>query len=927
MIKKIVLALVLLAVLGGGAGVAWFKFMRPVDPFAAAKSAMDRGDLRTAQIELRNTVRSDPNNAEAHFRLGVIQLRMGDPISAERSLRQSRDNGFDPRPIIPLLAQTYMAQGKFRELLRDFPTTSVGQDQLGPILVMRGTAHLQLGELDPAYDAFVEAEKVAPTAIEPLLSTARVLISRRDLQGAEARVDRALVLNARSPEALVLKSQLLNLRGDRRNALSALDNAVQQAPGMLAARLERANLLVALGDDAKAKEDVTAVLRMEPRSAGGIYLQAVLAARAREFQAADAALTQIAVLLPRFPRGHYFLGVVKFNLGQAEQALDAAQKFVARNPADLDGLKLLGRILIAGQRPAGAVEVVTKAMAEGVTPDAELLDVLARAYAQDGQQAKALQTYEQAAKLAPDNADIMTRLAAIRLGMGDAAGAAKDLEASLETSPRKVDASEALIVAALASGDIDRAAAALERVQQAGLKSENIAVLEGLVFSGQLRFAAARTAYINALGEYPGSLRARFNLARLASMHGNTAEVEQYLGEILRQEPANEQALSMLVNTFLADGRLARAISAAETGRAAAPANAGVAAMLADLYVRNNEPRKALETADAALKDLQAPPPVLILARARAQVALGLLREAQEGFRMMLATNPSDAGARRALVEIMLRDNSPESARALLRDGLAATLGHPALVQTLIGVELRDGGPDRALATLAELQRDARNLAASRGLKGDILMTSNRFGEAAQAYMDDLRTQPRPDLVLRAANALNAANRGADASRLLNEWLTTSPDDMNARMALISNDLAGRRYPEAETQLETVLEKQPNNAVALNNLAWIYHQKNDPRARTLAQKAWLLAPTAHISDTLGWILTTQGEAVLALPLLRQAARELPGEATIQYHLAVALSEAGNREEAAGILRPLVAGSATFDEKEEAGRLLERLSRR
>jgi tetratricopeptide (TPR) repeat protein len=217
---------------------------------------------------------------------------------------------------------------------------------------------------------------------------ARVLLARRDFQGAEARVDRALSLNARSPEALVLKAQLLNLRGDRRNALSALDTAIQQSPGMLAARLERANLLVALGDDAKAKEDVTTVLRMEPRSAGGIYLQAVLAARAREFQAADAALTQIANLLPRFPRGYFFLGVVKFNLGQGEQALDAAQRFVQRNPTDLDGLKLLARIHIAGQRPAEAVQLLRKAIADGVTADAEVFDILGRAHAQEGRQCR-----------------------------------------------------------------------------------------------------------------------------------------------------------------------------------------------------------------------------------------------------------------------------------------------------------------------------------------------------------------------------------------------------------------------------------------------------------------------------------------------------------------------------------------------------------
>lgn len=927
MLKKMILALVVLGVLAGGGGVAWFKFMRPVDPFGAAKAAMDKGDLRTAQIELRNTVRTDPNNAEAHFRLGAVQLRMGDPVSAERSLRQARDNGFDPRPIVPLLAQTYMAQGKFRELLKDFPLAQTPQDTQGAMLVMRGTSHLQLGEIDEAQAAFLEAEKAAPAAVEPPLSMARVLLARRDFQGAEQRVDRALTLNARSPEALVLKARLLNLRGDRRNSLSALDSAIQQAPAMLAARLERANLLVALGDDAKAKEDVATVLRMEPRSAGGIYLQAVLAARARDFQTADASLTQIANLLPRFPRGYYFLGVVKFNLGQGEQALDAAQRFVQRNPTDLDGLKLLARVNIAAQRATEGVQVLRKAIADGVQADAEVYDIMGRALAQDGKPREALEAFEQAAKLAPENADIVTRLAAMRLGMGDATGAARDLDTSLELSPRQVDANEALIVAALAAGDIERASTALERAKQSGLKSENLAVLEGLVLSGQLKFDAARAAYINALRDYPGSLRARFNLARLANMQGRNGEVEQYLGDILRQEPANEQALTMMAGVFASDGRLTRAISLAEAARTAAPANPGVAALLADLYVRNNEARRALEVTDAAMKDLQTPPPNLILARARAQVTLGLLKEAQEGFRLILAADPSDIGARRALVEIMLRDNSPDSARALLRDGLAAQPGHPALIQTLIGIDLREGQPARALTTLAELQKDPRNLPASRGLRGDIYMNGNNFVAAAQAYLDDFNEAPRPDLVLRAANALGAANRPAEASRLLTDWVAKAPDDMNARLALISYDIAARRHSEAEAQLTQVLEKQPLNPVALNNLAWLYHLKNDPRARALAQRAWLLAPSAQVADTLGWILTSQGEAVAALPLLRQAARELPNEPTIQYHLAVALSEAGIRDEAITILRPLAAGTATFDEKDDATRLLERLNRR
>jgi putative PEP-CTERM system TPR-repeat lipoprotein len=926
MFKKIFLALIVLGLLAGGGGVAWFKFMRPVDPFAAAKAAMERGDIRAAQIELRNTVRKDPNNAEAHFRLGVVQLRMGDPVSAERSLRQALDNGFDPRPVRPLLAQTYMAQGKFRDLLRDFPADTLPPDQKGQMQVLRGMAHLQLGELDQAFQNFTEAERAMPQAAEPVLAAARVLMARRDFAGAEARVDRALTLNAKSADALVLKAQLLNLRGDRRNALSALDSAVQFAPGMLAARLERANLLVALGDDAKAKEDVTAVLRMEPRSAGGIYLQSVIAARAREFAAADAGLTQIQNILGRFPRGYYFQAVVKFNLGQAEQANEAATRFLSRNPNDLDGLKLMARIHMAAQRPQEAIDVLVKAEEEGVKPDGEMLDLLGRAYAQSGRPQLALPVLERAAEIAPDNADILTRLAAIRLGLGDAAGAAKDLEQSVEMSPKRVDASEALIVAALANGEVDRAAAALDRVKQTGVRSENIGILEGMVRTGQLNFEAAKAAYANVLREYPASVRARMNLARMAMLEAKGTEAEQYLVEILRQEPANEAALNVLLQLLIADGKLDRAIGYVETARAAAPGNVGITVLLADLYLRNREARKALDMVEAAQKD-QPPSPALIMARARAQVALGLVREAQEAFRVVLANNPNDANARRALVELMLRDNSAEAAKALLRDGLAQSPGNPALLQTLVAIDLREGGADKALATLAELRQDPRNVPGTRGLRGDILMSANRHQEAAQAYIDEAKETPTADLVQRTVAALNAGGRQAESARLLREWLGKNPDDQQARMMLIGLDLAARRLDEAEKLLGEVLEKQPGNVIALNNLAWLYHQKNDDRARAMAQRAYLLGPTAHVADTFGWILTTQGDAVLALPLLRQAARELPTEPSVQYHYAVALNEAGQKEEAANVLRPIVQGTANFPEKTEATRLYESLARR
>ena len=122
------------------------------------------------------------------------------------------------------------------------------------------------------------------------------------------------------------------------------------------------------------------------------------------------------------------------------------------------------------------------------------------------------------------------------------------------------------------------------------------------------------------------------------------------------------------------------------------------------------------------------------------------------------------------------------------------------------------------------------------------------------------------------------------------------------------------------------LNKQPRDAAALTNLAWVYQQRKDSRARTTAQKAYLISPTAQVADTLGWILTTEGNAASGLTLLRQAAVQLGDIPTVRYHLAVALKDTGRPDDAIALLQPIVQGPVSFEEKQDAARLLDELSR-
>jgi Flp pilus assembly protein TadD len=93
--------------------------------------------------------------------------------------------------------------------------------------------------------------------------------------------------------------------------------------------------------------------------------------------------------------------------------------------------------------------------------------------------------------------------------------------------------------------------------------------------------------------------------------------------------------------------------------------------------------------------------------------------------------------------------------------------------------------------------------------------------------------------------------------------------------------------------------KSPNNVTILNNLAWLYSQKHDPRAKATAQKAMALAPqSAAVADTLGWILVNQKENAAALKYLKQASDGSPNDSEVQYHYAVALLANGAKADAA-----------------------------
>ena len=500
------------------------------------------------------------------------------------------------------------------------------------------------------------------------------------------------------------------------------------------------------------------------------------------------------------------------------------------------------------------------------------------------------------------------------------------LTGTLELSPAQANAGESLVIAALASGDAERAKAALDRLRAQVGETEAVGNLTGMLRMAQLDPDGAREQFAAVAKAFPNSTAARMNLARLLAQQGRTAEAERTLTDMLAAEPANDQALSALVGLLLQDNRIGRAVAVVEAARTAAPTNIALTAVLADLYVRSGEAAKALTLLDGSIRG-QTPPPALVGARARAQVATGAKAEAKETYRSILAANPGDFDARQRLVELHLEDKELDQARGVLRDGLRASPGNIGMLQALVSIEQRAGGLDAALAAADQLKRDPANMPAAAALRGDVYMSQRRFADAATAYAAEMKAAPSSALALRAAAALSASGAPDRAAEGLRAWLAQSPEDADAAQVLASLDIAAKRYPAAERALETVLAKRPNDAVALNNLAWVLQLRGDERARATAQRAYNLAPSPESADTLGWVMTARGDAGGAVGLLRQASQARPGNPTIQFHYAQALNATGQTEEAVKALTAVVNAPGEFEDKPAARTLLQQLSGR
>ncbi len=926
-------------VIAGAGSVGWIALHRG-DPMAQVRLLTQRHDLHGAELVLRNLLRHHPERADAHLRLAQLQLRLGDAVAAEHELREALAHGADEHAVRPLLAQALVAQDRGDEVLRAFNADGLDPEQAAGLHMARALAELAAKQPVLARNEADAAQQAAPHSVDAALNGARVAAASDDPGGAERLVDRALSIDPHSGAALALHGQLLARRGDRAGAIAAygtvLSDPLLGQPELLSARLARAQLFLAAGNDAAAKADVAPVLKASPRNPLANYLTVLLDIHAGHWREADEALAQLGPALDRFKRGDVLLAIVDANVGKPEGALDAAERFNLHNPDDRAGAALLARLYLMQRQPAQAVTLLTAWNVPGRT-DPEILSLLSQSYAMSGQGGAADSTLRQAIK--PDDPRALVRLADVAAREGDNGLAAEALQNALDASPARAgaaavpaqgDTAAALVLTLLRAGQPDRAAAALERLRQMPGEAERSDLLGGQIRLAEFDLAGARAAFDQAHARDPGSVKALIALTQVMQLQGDGAGANALLRQAINSRPTDKELLAALVGLSTARHALADALPALEAAHAAAPGDAYAATVLTELYLRTGQAAKALTVADA----MPAGSIQHLVLRAASERALGRQDAALADWRSLLAKAPGDVVLRRRVVGTLLADKRYDAAAPILDEGLAAHPDDLGLQGDAVTLAAARNGLDSGLARADGFAAHAADPGA-RLLKGDLLLGAGRFNEAAQAFAasrDGLPQDADPGLadtlLLRQAGALARSGNTAGATALLQTWQNSHPNRPGVLVALAQTEIATGAFGPARGNLQAALRLRPDDAVALNNLAWVEQRDGDlADAQAHAAKAYRLAPTPQVADTLGAVLLAVGNrGADALALLREASNGLPHDPSVQFHLAEALKQDGKPDAARAVLRPVLDTATPFDERAQAQRLMQSLQK-
>ncbi len=753
--------------------------------------------------------------------------------------------------------------------------------------------------------------------------------------------DRAMIefrnvfnLNGFHKEARAAYAGLLVKRGQITEAYGQYLRLIEQYPDTPEARRDLAQIAILRGDWDEAERHGREAIRLAPADrisqAIGLALDYRTAALARDTDAqgkvAEAAKTFLAT-------------------PEAEAEV---------KPAGLPGANQLARRLVidqalSGPAPQDALPVIEAAItAEPEAIEFQMLKLRLLAQAEDvagtGAQLKEM------VKRFPENDEVKAAMIGWFLSQKDIDGAEAFLRAEAGEATAAPEGHVAVIQLLEAAKGPEAARAEITRLYEANTGTPNAdlygALLATLDFQAgkQDEAVAAMEGIVAKAAPSDQTRRLKVMQARMLDATGNAVGARARIEEVLTEDPAQVEALKLRAAWRIQGDDPGGAIVDLRAALDQAPRDPDILTLMAEAHERDgardlaaerlalavevsgNRAQESLRYADFLMRDGRTQPAISVLTDAR-RVSPGDARILTALARIHLGEQAwPEAGEAAAALRAL---GTPEAAATAQEIQAAILLGQnrvdeglsslSALVGDQAGPEGSGATGNRAVAMILETQIRAGRTAEARVYLDGILaerpddgalrlMSAGLDalrGEAALAekqYRDLIAKDPTAEPPVRLLYALlQSQGRGGEAAAVVDAALAAQPKSGTLRWMKAGQLEAAGDIDGAIAIYEALYAEDSGNVIVANNLAsLITTYKTDPasldRAFAVARRLRGTDVPAF-ADTYGWITFRRGDTAEALPYLELAAKGLPGDPLVQYHLGMAYEALARPEDA------------------------------
>ena len=520
--------------------------------YLRALAAFDQSDYEAARRHIAAVQAVKPDHAPSRLIHGAAAFALGDYTLAETHLNAVLD--FKPEHIEArrLAGLAMLRLDRPDEAVAALDALTLGPTADPDTVALVGSAAVQAGSLAAGHDYFTALAALAPLRADAQARLGAVKAALGDFAGGKRALQSALQRDPTLGHAQLALALALLRTGAHDLALAAAHRVIELAPQDPTGHVLTGLVHFIRGEAGPARLRLTRALEIRDDDHDALVVLAEVLVSEGDLAAARMQLTAVVAQHSADLRSWLRLAELDFRAGDASAAEARLLAAAGEHPAALAPLVMLGRLYLSAGRPDRALDV-TEGRPRDDVDNLALRHVIGRALVALDRPAEAIVVLGPLAAALPDVAPVHYTTATAHARAGDMAGRQASLQRVLELDPGHIAATVDLARLALQRADFEAAdslVAALRGMAPA-------AVLE---FDGRAALRAGRYEdAVTVLTEASRSVASTSVTVALAEAHGGMGRSDTAVSLLegwLARMPADRAARFAVATHYIDQGRL-----------------------------------------------------------------------------------------------------------------------------------------------------------------------------------------------------------------------------------------------------------------------------------------------------------------------------------------------------------------------------------